>query len=124
MKILLLSQIEVNVAIISASALALRPLFRKTALTSSYNWSENLVPEYAAGEFSAHVFSSSQQTRSHRQIELGFYDIHNTPSKLESSKQCSASNTSEESILGDEGSGITKTTDVRVDIEQDNRGRS
>ncbi|KAF7674219.1 hypothetical protein GT037_007985 [Alternaria burnsii] len=116
--ILLLSQIEVNVAIISASAPAIRPLLRNTPLSFSQ-------PEaYGSGylrtigsESASNNQNSRSRTRSNGQIELLTYGGRGTPVKHKA--LCGGrGNTSEESILID--GGITKTMETRIDFEQIN----
>ncbi|CAI9634979.1 unnamed protein product [Alternaria burnsii] len=116
--ILLLSQIEVNVAIISASAPAIRPLLRNTPLSFSQ-------PEaYGSGylrtigsESASNNQNSRSRTRSNGQIELLTYGGRGTLVKHKA--LCGGrGNTSEESILID--GGITKTMETRIDFEQIN----
>lgn len=105
--ILLWSQIEVNVAIISASAPSLRPLFNKAFQTSSYGQSGGY-----GGSQSGNVFSRSQRVKGNGQIELYSYNGDgNTTVAVR------GGNTSEELILGDDG--ITKTVETRINIEDD-----
>ncbi|CAN9185900.1 unnamed protein product [Alternaria alternata] len=116
--ILLLSQIEVNVAIISASAPAIRPLLRNTPLSFSQ-------PEaYGSGylrtigsQSASNNRNSRSRTRSNGQIELLTYGGRSTPVKHKA--LCGGrGNTSEESILID--GRITKTMETRIDFEQIN----
>ncbi|KAH6844333.1 hypothetical protein B0T12DRAFT_488035 [Alternaria alternata] len=116
--ILLLSQIEVNVAIISASAPAIRPLLRNTPLSFSQ-------PEaYGSGylrtigsQSASNNRNSRSRTRSNGQIELLTYGGRSTPVKHKG--LCGGrGNTSEESILID--GRITKTMETRIDFEQIN----
>jgi hypothetical protein len=118
LQILLLSQIEVNVAIISASAPAIRPLLRNTPLSFSQ-------PEaYGSGylrtigsQSASNNRNSRSRTRSNGQIELLTYGGRSTPVKHKA--LCGGrGNTSEESILID--GRITKTMETRIDFEQIN----
>ncbi|KAJ4360487.1 uncharacterized protein N0V89_001052 [Didymosphaeria variabile] len=119
--ILLLSQIEVNVAIISASAPALRPLFNKTFMSTSYNRSK-----YGAGYGSGMGSNLRSRAKSNGQIELYSYDANKetgtsssgTGTKHTRGGTSVGSNTSEESILRAGGSNaIMKTTEMRIDVE-------
>ena len=100
-------------AIISASAPALRPMFNKAFQTSSYN-----QPGVYGGSHSAGTpFSRSHRVKGNSQIELYSYsgDDNNAVA-------ISGGNTSEELILGDDG--ITKTVETRIDIEDDDDDHS
>lgn len=110
-QILLLSQIEVNVAIISASAPTLRPLFKNTFPSSSY--SQSCTP-YGANEVTT---NGQRQSAPHRQVELSSHFQHEIPNKGKPPKRRLTSSTSEEFILGAQGSGIIKTTDMQIDVE-------
>ncbi|KAF2646811.1 hypothetical protein P280DRAFT_387716 [Massarina eburnea CBS 473.64] len=106
--ILLLSQIEVNVAIISSSAPALRPLFNKTFMPTSYNRSNTYGNAYGNSGTASNGFPRSR-AKSNGQMEL-----HSFPSENNKRKDIrTTSNTSEEYILGNEG--IIKTIKVSVD---------
>jgi hypothetical protein len=114
LKILLLSQIEVNVAIISASAPALRPLFSKTFL-SSYNQSNQYGVGYGGSAGASNMFSA-HRSRSKGQIEL--HSINRNEPIIDDRKSVEGGisrNTSEEYIL--QGEGITKTVETRVNVE-------
>lgn len=111
-QILLLSQIEVNVAIISASAPALRPLFQNAFPSSSY--SQSGTP-YGANEVTT---NGQHRSAPHRQVELSSHFQHEMTNKCKPTKRRLTSSTSEEFILGTQGSGITKTTDMQIDVEQ------
>ncbi|KAH4999209.1 hypothetical protein HBI24_181730 [Parastagonospora nodorum] len=67
--ILLLSQIEINVAIISASAPAIRPLFNGTFLSPSYNWSNRYSASCGERGRTSNAFSG-HQSHSNGQTEL------------------------------------------------------
>lgn len=113
MQILLLSQIEVNVAIICGSAPALRPLFNKTFMSTSYNQSNMYGNGYGASGQASNGFPLSQGTRSRGQIELHSFSGKDTTHK--NKEIGNVSNTSEEYILG--GQGITKTVDIGMHVE-------
>jgi hypothetical protein len=119
-KILLLSQIEVNVAIISASAPTLPPLLRNTPLSFSTH-----ADTYGSGHVCTigsgppnNNHSSRSRTRSGGPIELMSFARRNSMAMQKSygGGGRRKSNTSEESILKDEG--ITKTTETTIDFEQ------
>lgn len=113
-QILLLSQIEVNIAIISASAPALRPLLSKTFMSISYNESTKNLTGYGSAR-SSNIFAS-HRTRSSGQIELHpFSENHHV--KQKPIQLGGTHNQSEERILV--GEGITKTIETRVHFEQD-----
>ena len=111
-QILLLSQIEVNLAIISASAPALRPLFRRSFFGTSYNLSN----AYGAG-YASHGASGNMYKRS-RAKPNGAMELHSldTKPKHRPGRDMGGSNTSEESIL--RATGITKTTETMIDIRE------
>ncbi|KAL1801732.1 hypothetical protein ACET3X_002074 [Alternaria dauci] len=109
--ILLLSQIEVNAAIISASAPALRPLLNKVLSSSSHDCSGPDYPaSYAPGGPNSNMFCRTARTRSNRQMELYSLGGGNRTSKVPAG---GTRNTSEESILG--ADGITKTVDMTIE---------
>jgi hypothetical protein len=109
--ILLLSQIEINAAIISASAPALRPLLNKSFTSSSHDCSDPGYPaSYAPGGQNSKMFSRTTRTRSNGQIELYTFNGGNRTIKVAVG---GTRNTSEESILGVEG--ITKTVDMTIE---------
>jgi hypothetical protein len=114
MQILLLSQIEVNVAIICGSAPALRPLFNKTFMSTSYNRSNTYGNGYEVNGQSSNNFPLSQRTRSKGQIELHSFSGKDITHK--NTDMGNVRNTSEEYILG--GEGITKTVDIGVHVEE------
>jgi hypothetical protein len=116
LQILLLSQIEVNVAIISASAPAIRPLLRNTPLSFSQPEAYGIGYPGTIGSGSAsNNWSSRSRTRSSGQIELLTYSGRSPVAKQK--VLCGGrSNTSEESILKDDG--ITKTMETRIDFER------
>ncbi|KAF1980067.1 hypothetical protein BU23DRAFT_585902 [Bimuria novae-zelandiae CBS 107.79] len=111
---LLLSQIEFNVAIISASAPALCPLFNKTFMSSSYNMSN----QYAAGYGSGVGSKVRSRAKEDGRIELYTYDVKKEigmGTKHMRGGMSAGSNTSEESILrAGGGDGIRKATDVSL----------
>ncbi|KAL5385527.1 hypothetical protein DPSP01_004640 [Paraphaeosphaeria sporulosa] len=122
--ILLLSQIEVNVAIISASAPALRPLFKKTFRNTSVIRSKKA----SVGGSSGVESESRSRTKSTGQVQmdlsnemketgtlpLGAHDASDMGGATEK-----GDNASEESILLAGGaSGITKTVEMRMDVER------
>ncbi|KAH8724369.1 hypothetical protein GQ44DRAFT_683776 [Phaeosphaeriaceae sp. PMI808] len=110
--ILLLSQIEVNVAIISASAPALRPLLSKTSMSFS---SSNSIQHTAGYSSSAPTFHS-RRSRSPGQIELELSSKDDPITKHNFVVGKDTHNTSEERILG-----IMKTVETNVNFEQDCR---
>ncbi|KAF2117014.1 hypothetical protein BDV96DRAFT_644451 [Lophiotrema nucula] len=97
--ILLLSQIEVNVAIISASAPALRPLFNKAFMGASYNRSNTHGAGYGSSGPAGNAFVRNRG-KSSGQIEPFSYKGRETSAK--STNRGRESNKSEESILRDE----------------------
>jgi hypothetical protein len=116
-QILLLSQIEINVAIISASIPTLRPLLKNTSLSMSR------TDAYGSGGFRGTIESgaginsnSRNRVKSGGQIELISYGGRN-PATKQKSYAGGRSNTSEESILKDDG--ITKTVETTVDFGED-----
>lgn len=109
-QILFLSQIEVNVAIILASAPALRPLFKKV-FPSSY-----IQPSTPYGVNSLGT-DGHRPSAPNRQVELHSYPRQEMPNKHKPTKRCSTRSTSQENMLEDQGSGIAKRTDVQIDIE-------
>jgi hypothetical protein len=109
-KILLLSQIEVNAAIISASAPALRPLLTRAFTSSSQNQSGQYPVSYGTGAPNSKMFSRAARTRSKGQMEL--YSFNGTK-RTSNVPLGGTRNTSEESILGAEG--ITKTVETRIE---------
>jgi hypothetical protein len=110
-QILLLSQIEVNVAIISASAPALRPFFKKTFQSSSNSRSKK-----HSGVDSTSKPVSGGQAQSNGELEL-------QPSNKNDSRGCrtmsitggEAHNSSEELSLSD--GRILMTVETSVDVE-------
>ncbi|RYO20532.1 hypothetical protein AA0113_g9777 [Alternaria arborescens] len=109
--ILLLSQIEINAAIISASAPALRPLLNKAFTSSSHDRSGPGYPaSYGHGGQNSKMFSRTARTRSNGQMELYSFGGGNRTSKVPVG---GTRNTSEESILGVDG--ITKTVDMTIE---------
>ena len=95
-------------AIISASAPALRPIFNKVFQTSSYNQQGAYGGSHSAGN----AFSRGQRVKGNGQIELYSHDGDGNIAVA-----IRGGNTSEELILGDDG--ITKTVETRIDIEDD-----
>lgn len=95
-------------AIISASAPALRPIFNKAFQTSSYNQQGAYGGSHSAGN----AFPRSQRVRGSGQTELYSYNGDGN-----NAVAIRGGNTSEELILGDDG--ITKTVETRIDIEDD-----
>ena len=115
MQILLLSQIEVNIAIISASAPTLRPLFNKVFQSKSYDQSN----KYGAGSGGSGPASNhfrGHRVRSNGQMELHSFSANDPISKDKSMAGGNTRSTSEEFILG--GEGITKTVETNVNVEQ------
>ncbi|KAG9189156.1 hypothetical protein G6011_06024 [Alternaria panax] len=109
--ILLLSQIEVNAAIISASAPALRPLLKKAFTSSSHDCSGPGYPvSDAPGGPKGNMFSRTARTRLNGQMELYSFCRGNRTSSVPVGD---TRNTSEELILGLEG--ITKTVDMTIE---------
>ncbi|KAF8847909.1 hypothetical protein BDZ45DRAFT_754399 [Acephala macrosclerotiorum] len=101
--ILLWSQIEVNLAIISASAPALRPMFKKTFGGSSNR------SQYGYGQSSGNVFRS-QNTR-------GVVELHSYVGKNETVVKTAIGdddNSSQEHILEGDKIKIVKTVETRV----------
>ncbi|KAF2030696.1 hypothetical protein EK21DRAFT_111573 [Setomelanomma holmii] len=118
--ILLLSQIEVNVAIISASAPALRPLFNKTFMSSSYNRSNKYGTGYGGDGPASNIFSGNR-TRSKGQIELRSFSNNHHDKRQKIMRANDNRSTSEEHILG--GEGITKTVDINVERNESQQVR-
>ncbi|CAN9080447.1 unnamed protein product [Alternaria alternata] len=110
--ILLLSQIEVNAAIISASAPALRPLIIKTFVSSSHGRSEPYIRTIGSGGPSSKIFSRSARSRSNAQMELYSFGGNKRTSKV---TVRGTRSTSEESILGVEAMGIKRTIETRIE---------
>lgn len=105
-------------AIISASAPALRPLFRKTTFSSSCKDSLSFVPRDAAGAFSAQVSSRDSQLRFGIQTKSClYYEQGSSNQDISTGEQCSAGHATEDSMIGNGESGIKKTTDVQVEFE-------
>ncbi|CZR69539.1 uncharacterized protein PAC_19439 [Phialocephala subalpina] len=102
--ILLWSQIEVNLAIISASAPALRPMFKKTFGGSSNR------SQYGYGQSSGNIFRS-QNTR-------GAVELHSYVGKNETTVKTAIGveddNSSQEHILEGSKTKIVKTVETRV----------
>lgn len=113
-QILLLSQIEVNVAIISASVPTIRPLFRNTFLSFSQpdTYGSTYFGHGTIGSGRIDTHNSRNGIRSSRQFELLYFSGRNPLTRQDEGR----SNTSEESIL--KGVGITKTTETTVDFEE------
>ncbi|KNG49849.1 50s ribosomal protein l36e [Stemphylium lycopersici] len=108
-QILLLSQIEVNAAIISASAPALRPLLKKAFASSSQSRSSNYPLSRSNGDIhSSKYFSRTGRYLPHGQSEL--LSFAGASKRISRPVGSCTRNTSEESILG--ADGITKTVDV------------
>ena len=95
-------------AIISASAPALRPIFNKVFQTSSYNQPGAYGGSHSAGN----AFSRSQRVKGNGHIELYSYNGDGS-----NAVAIRGGSTSEELILEDDG--ITKTVETRIDIEDD-----
>ncbi|KAI4656606.1 uncharacterized protein J4E78_006495 [Alternaria triticimaculans] len=112
--ILLLSQIEVNVAMISASAPAYRPLFNKVFSSSSSSPYVRPASDYPTVGSGRPAYNRRRKA-SRDQMEL--FSVLSTGKRA---SKTHARNTSEESILGEEG--IRKTIDVRV-IEEEEKER-
>lgn len=117
----MLSQIEVNVAIISASAPALRPLFKKTFKNTSAIRSKQSGASGSSGAGS----ESRSRNKSTSHIEMYSSDVTKETGTLPSSanqtrgETIEGSNASEESITGAGGSnGITKTVEMRMDVDR------
>lgn len=110
-QILLLSQIEVNMAIISASAPTLLPLFKSAFPSSSSSYNQPGTP-YGVGEMSIDGHGSSAPNQ---HVELpSYHHHHGMEHKYKSTKRCLTYTSSEEFIIGD---SITKNTDMQVDVE-------
>ncbi|KAF1934829.1 hypothetical protein EJ02DRAFT_471618 [Clathrospora elynae] len=109
--VLLLSQIEINIAIISASAPALRPLFSLAFTGSSYGQSKKHPSDYGNGPGSK-VFPRSHRARSNGQMELSYFAENDRTVKNKIGVGVTQG-TSEEFILGSDD--ITKTVDLGVD---------
>jgi hypothetical protein len=107
-QILVLSQIEANAAIISASAPALRPLISKTFVSSSHGQSEPHQRTYGSGGPTSRMFSRGGRS-GNGQLELYSFGGHKRTSKVTVRDK---RNTSEESILGVDG--ITKTVETTI----------
>jgi hypothetical protein len=121
-QILLLSQIEINVAIVSASFPTLRPLLKNTPLSLSR------TDAYGSSGFRGTIGSgpginsnTRNRVKSGGQIELISYGGRN-PATKQKSYTGGRSNTSEESILKNDG--ITKTTETTVDFGEDHSRNS
>ena len=95
-------------AIISASAPALRPIFNKAFQTSSYNQQGAYGGNHSAGN----AFPRGQRVKGNGQIELYSYNGDGN-----NAVAIRGGSTSEELILEDDG--ITKTVETRIDIEED-----
>lgn len=108
-QILLLSQVEVNVAIISASAPTLRPLLKNTVLALSQ--SDKYGDRYGSGYRNTIGSAPNTKNRS-RNRASGQFELYSFGGRKGMTNQ----NTSEESILKDDG--ITKTTETTVNFEQ------
>ncbi|KAE9969132.1 hypothetical protein EG328_007054 [Venturia inaequalis] len=109
--ILLLSQIEVNMAIISASAPTLLPLFKSAFPSSPSSYNQPGTP-YGVGEMSIDGHGSSAPNQ---HVELPSYHHHTgMENKFKPTKRCLTYTSSEEFIIGD---SITKNTDMQVDVE-------
>ncbi|KAI4647243.1 uncharacterized protein J4E79_010394 [Alternaria viburni] len=80
--ILLLSQIEVNAAIISASAPALRPLLTKAFMSSSHNSSGQYPVSYGLGGPNSKMLSRTVRTRSRGHMELYSFNGTKRTSKI------------------------------------------
>jgi len=115
--ILLLSQIEVNVAIISASVPALRPLLRNTSLDFSQ-------PEAYGSGYGRTVSSGSTiNGRSDRNLiessgEISLLSMERCRPVIERKTSCGrgVDGTSEDSDQKDDG--ITRTTETTIEFEQ------
>jgi len=119
-KILLLSQIEINVAIISASAPTLRPLLKNTSLSLSQPDAYGSGFRGTIGSGPVTHNNSRSRTKSSGQIELLSFGGRNPATKQKS--YAGRSNTSEESILKDDG--IMKTTQTTVEFGEDHTGNT
>lgn len=116
-QILLLSQIEVNVAIISASVPALRPLLRNTSLDFSQ-------PEACGSGYRRTVSSGSTTNgRSARNLiessgQISLLSMERRSPVIERKTSCGRgmNRTSEDSVLKDDG--IMGTTETTIEFEQ------
>ncbi|OAL02418.1 hypothetical protein IQ06DRAFT_291821 [Phaeosphaeriaceae sp. SRC1lsM3a] len=115
--ILLLSQVEVNIAIVSASAPTLRPLLKNTALALSQ--SDKYGDRYGSGHRNTIGSTPTTKNRSRNRASAQF-ELYSFGGRSGMTKQKGhvggRSNTSEESILKDDV--ITKTTETTVDFER------
>lgn len=114
--ILLWSQVEINVAIISASAPALKPLVRSTLGGTSYAKSS-----YAKGGLGysggGSSYPGAQQNHAKHGIPLSSLSRENgTSTKIQGRDR----NESEENIVAKED-GIVKTIEVKIDTDADQR---
>ncbi|KAL5394522.1 hypothetical protein PMIN06_008037 [Paraphaeosphaeria minitans] len=122
--ILLLSQIEVNVAIISASAPALRPLFKKTFRNTSVVRSKKASVGGSNGAESESRSRAESAGKNKMRSSKEMKEIETLPSSADEASGVGGtagegSNASGESILpADGGSGITKTVEMRMDVER------
>jgi hypothetical protein len=113
-QILLLSQIEANVAMMSACAPAYRPLFVKLFSSSSSAPSNQLTEGYPTFTSGGAMYTRKKTTRD----EIELFSILSTGKRTSRShlSPCGARNSSEENILGD--GGIRKTTEISVAEEE------
>lgn len=110
-QILLLSQIEANVAMMSACAPAYRPLFVKLLFSSSSSAPSNQLTEgYPTFNSGGGMYARRRTTRD----EIELFSILSTGKRTSRShlSPCGARNSSEENILGD--GAIRKTTEISV----------
>ena len=113
-QILLLSQIEANVAMMSACAPAYRPLFVKLFSSSSSAPSNQITEGYPTFNSGGGMYARKKTTRD----EIELFSILSTGKRTSRShlSPCGARNSSEENILGD--GGIRKTTEISVAEEE------
>ncbi|RYN46750.1 hypothetical protein AA0118_g12417 [Alternaria tenuissima] len=112
--ILLLSQIEANVAMMSACAPAYRPLFVKLFSSSSSAPSNQITEGYPTFNSGGGMYARKKTTRD----EIELFSILSTGKRTSRShlSPCGARNSSEENILGD--GRIRKTTEISVAEEE------
>jgi hypothetical protein len=106
-KILLLSQIEIKLGIISASAPSIQSLFHKTS------------PSRSKASGSDHVDtigSAPSRSRRHTDTELRMMDGYSATTRRKSGAGATMGSSSEESILREVG--ITKTMEMTVEFDE------
>jgi hypothetical protein len=118
LQLLLLSQIELNIAIISATLPTILPLFRTT--TVPYEYSGN-YPNTIGSSPAANNHMSRNRTRPSAHFEL-FSFSEQDPRTKQKMDTGGRSNTSEESILKQHG--IKEIARTEVELEQSHSGGS